>query len=80
MMAHGGIIVIRKEKEHKIIALEDEVIYYCVFALRDIDGDVTDVFDEENSPLWSGLLGPGNPPPSVKEKLEQLDKATTDNS
>ena len=29
-------------------------MYYCVFALRDIDGEVTDVYSEANSPYyWS---------------------------
>ena len=45
-------IVIRKEKEHKIIALEDEVIYYCVFALRDLNGEVVDsIYGPDNDPI-----------------------------
>lgn len=44
-------IVIDKNKEHKFTALTDGVVYYCVFAVRDLDGNVTDLYSEENSPL-----------------------------
>lgn len=43
-------IVIKKEHRHKFTALEDKTIWYCVFALRDIDGNVTDIYDGNNSP------------------------------
>ena len=45
-------IIIRKEYEHRIEALEDDTIYYCVFALRNIDGEVVeDIFGEEHDPM-----------------------------
>lgn len=45
-------IVIRKEHEHKITALEDNTIYYCVFALRDIDGEVVDdIYGGQHDPI-----------------------------
>jgi hypothetical protein len=44
-------IVIRKELEHKITALSDDVLYYCVFALRNLDGDVSEIYGEEHNPL-----------------------------
>lgn len=44
-------IVIKKEQEHKIVALEDDTIYYCVFALRNIDGEVIgDIYGEQHDP------------------------------
>jgi hypothetical protein len=43
-------IVIKKEMKHKFTALEDNVLYYCVFALRDVDGEVIEIYDEKNSP------------------------------
>jgi hypothetical protein len=43
-------IVIKKEYKHKFTALEDKTLWYCVFALRDINGEVTDIYDAENSP------------------------------
>jgi hypothetical protein len=43
-------VVISKDKKHLFTALEDDTIYYCVYALKDIDGEITDVFSEENSP------------------------------
>ena len=43
-------IVIKKEYEHDFVALEDDTLWYCVFALRDINGEVMDVYDLANSP------------------------------
>lgn len=43
-------IVIKKEHRHKMTALEDDTLYYCVFALRDVDGNVTDIYSGNNSP------------------------------
>jgi hypothetical protein len=43
-------IVIKKEHYHTFKALEDNTLWYCVFALRDINGDVTDIYSEDNSP------------------------------
>ena len=45
-------IVIKKEHSHDFVALENDVNWYCVFALRDLDGQVVEVFDEEkHNPL-----------------------------
>lgn len=46
-------IVIKKEHKHKFTALEADTLYYCVFALRDVDGDVTDFYSGDNSPYGS---------------------------
>lgn len=44
-------IVMRKELAHKMTALEHNTIYYCVFALRDVNGEVVgDIFGEEHDP------------------------------
>tara|TARA_R110000868_G_scaffold218216_1_gene468432 strand:+ start:1231 stop:1605 length:375 start_codon:yes stop_codon:yes gene_type:complete len=47
-------IVIRKEHRHKITALEDGTVYYCVFALRDLDGEVMEIFGPEHDPESAG--------------------------
>jgi hypothetical protein len=52
-------IVIRKEHSHKITALEDGTVYYCVFALRDLDGDVMDVFGDQHDPDCSAAKPKG---------------------
>ena len=45
-------IVIKKEHEHNFIALEDDTNWYCVFALRDLDGEVVEIYDEtKHNPL-----------------------------
>jgi hypothetical protein len=46
-------IVIKKEHHHTFEALEDGTLWYCVFALRDIDGEVTDFYSGDNSPYGS---------------------------
>lgn len=52
-------IVIRKEHQHKITALEDGTVYYCVFALRDLDGEVMEVFGDQHDPKCSGVRPKG---------------------
>ena len=47
-------IVIKRDHNHKFVALEDNTLWYCVFALRDIDGNVTDIYSGDNSP-YNGL-------------------------
>lgn len=44
-------ITIDKDHEHKFTALTDGVVYYCVFAVRNIDGDVDDIVDTANMPF-----------------------------
>jgi quercetin dioxygenase-like cupin family protein len=44
-------VVIRKEFEHKITALEDETHWYCVFALRDVDGEIIEIYEGKHDPL-----------------------------
>lgn len=44
-------IVIKKDHEHNFIALEDDTQWYCVFALRDLDGEVTDIYGDNHNPL-----------------------------
>jgi hypothetical protein len=52
-------IVIRKEYEHHVEALEDNTIYYCVFALRNIDGEVVeDIFGEQHDPMSAHSVTP----------------------
>lgn len=47
-------IVIKKDHIHEITALEDDTVWYCVFAVRDIDGNLTDIYDENNVPNYAG--------------------------
>lgn len=49
-------ITIEKDHKHKFTALSDGVVYYCVFAMRDADGEVI------TSPDHSAL---GNPRASM---------------
>jgi len=45
-------IVIKKDKPHKFTAITDDVLWYCVFAIRDVDGDVTDIIPETSQPYF----------------------------
>lgn len=44
-------IIIRKDYEHKITALSDNVLYYCIFALRDLEGNPLDIYTPDHDPL-----------------------------
>jgi hypothetical protein len=44
-------IVIDKDKKHKFTALTDGVVYYCIFAMRNLDGEVADLYTDDNSPI-----------------------------
>jgi hypothetical protein len=50
-------IMIKKEYSHKFTAVTDNVLWYCVFALRDIDGEVTDIYDGSTWPYGSASSG-----------------------
>lgn len=50
-------IVIKKEYEHDFVALEDGTLWYCIFALRDENGEVTDIYSGDNSPYSSASIG-----------------------
>jgi hypothetical protein len=63
-------IVIRKQHNHKITAMADGTVYYCVFALRDIDGEVMEIFGPEHDPECSGARSQG-----YWEKAKQLEPA-----
>jgi hypothetical protein len=54
-------IVIKKEHQHTFKALQDNTLWYCVFALRDINGEVTDFYSGDNSPY-----GPDDSPEHTK--------------
>jgi hypothetical protein len=51
-------IVIRKEHRHKFTALEDDSVWYCVFALSDIQDqfldEVKDIFAGKHDPMGLG--------------------------
>jgi len=44
-------VIIRKEHVHKVTALEDGTSWYCVFALRDLDGEVIELYEGKHDPL-----------------------------
>jgi hypothetical protein len=43
-------ITIKANKNHRIIALEDNTVWFCVFALRDENGELADHYTGDNSP------------------------------
>lgn len=45
-------IVIKKENRHSFTALEDDCLWYCVFAIRDVDGDISDIVPETSLPYF----------------------------
>lgn len=63
-------IVIKKEHMHKFTAVTDDCCWFCTFAMRDPNGEVVDIYGEENSPYGGASV-------DFTEKVEILDKATT---
>lgn len=45
-------IVIKKEYKHKFTAITDDVLWYCVFAIRDENGELSDIYPETSSPFF----------------------------
>jgi hypothetical protein len=71
-------IIIKKEHKHRFTALTDGVVYYCVYAFRDEDGQlrgedgrVLDIYENKNSPYNE------DSDPEIKEKLKELEEKTT---
>lgn len=67
-------IVIRKEHKHKFIALEPNTNWYCVFALRDLDGEpIEEIFNPEvHDPLSAAAV-----PETYWKKSAELDAKTS---
>lgn len=60
-------VIIRKEHEHKVTSLTDDVIYYCVFALRNLDGEaIEDMAGEQVDPMSASPV-----PKNYWDKKEQ---------
>lgn len=67
-------IVIRKEYAHKFTALEDNTIWFCVFALRDLDGEpIDELFD----PYKHDPQSANGVPDDYWEKMAVLESKTT---
>ncbi len=66
-------IVIRKDQHHKFVALEPNTTYYCVFALRDLDGEVIDdLYGTQHDPMSSAAV-----PNDYWEKAAELEAFTS---
>ena len=50
-------IIIRKEHNHKMTALEDNTTWFCIFALRDLDGEpIGELYDSNiHDPMFAGI-------------------------
>jgi hypothetical protein len=58
------IIVIQKDQEHLLKALEDNTIAYCIHALR--NNETGDIVSEDQVPKGSLYFGPGGLEPLIK--------------
>lgn len=45
-------VAVRAGYEHQFTAAEDNTVWYCIFAMRDSDGDVIPHFHEDNAPSF----------------------------
>lgn len=66
-------IIIRKEHNHTFKALSPRVTWYCVFALRDLDGQVIDdLYGTQHDPMSAEKT-----PDDYWEKSKNFDALTT---
>lgn len=66
-------LVIRKDKVHNVKSLTEKVIWYCVFASRDINGEVYDPeLSDPLDPMSATILSP------TPEELDKLKNITID--
>lgn len=63
-------IVIKKEHMHKFTAITDNCCWFCTFAMRDINGEVADLYGEQNSPYGVETV-------NFTASSVEVDKATT---
>lgn len=67
-------IVIRKEHNHTFTALADNTIWYCVFALRDLNGEpISDLFD----PVRHDPMSSASVPNNYWDRANELNARTT---
>jgi hypothetical protein len=50
-------VVIRKHRRHRIVALENDTRWYCVFAVRDVDGNPTEIVNGQIDPWFIDVAG-----------------------
>lgn len=68
-------IVIRKEKEHKITALEDDTIIFCLFAIPESEAGADHVYGEQHDPLATKSIA-GSVEKGYWEKMRALEEKT----
>ena len=84
-------IIIRRDLEHKFTALADNSVWFCIHALRDIDGEVIeDLYSHEHDPCdynWNKMpledienlkkIIKGESQEDYIKRMEELDRKTT---
>jgi hypothetical protein len=68
-------IIIRKDKAHRITALEDETIIFCLFALPESVAGSEPVYGVQHDPLAAQELF-GGVEPGYWEKMRELEEKT----
>lgn len=65
------MIYIHKDKNHKLVAIEDNTIAYCIHALRDGNG-VDDIIDPSMIPKGVSILNMARPTVCIPRKVNIL--------
>jgi hypothetical protein len=73
-------IVIRKEHNHKMTALADGTTWFCIFALRDLDGEpIGELYDSNiHDPMFTSLDLQHAVADDYWDKAMQLESKTTE--
>lgn len=72
-------IVIRKEHKHKFTAVTNNVMWYCIYAIRDLDGEpIGELFDSaKHDPMSWDPMSASAVSDEYWEKARLLDQKTT---
>jgi hypothetical protein len=62
-------IVIRKDKKHRVVSLEDDTVMFCVFAVPEKDAGSDQVFSDHHDPF-------GCAPDGYWENMRKLEEKT----
>jgi hypothetical protein len=63
-----SVICIKKNSSHKIISMSDNTVWFCIFALYDIDGNISDHYELINIPKAGSFPSGTEPASGAREK------------
>jgi tellurite resistance-related uncharacterized protein len=69
-----SVCIIKKEHWHRFEALTDYAVYYCLHAMRDEQGEITETYSNDVSPYGWAVDEPGEAERKLEKFIEFSDK------